>query len=44
MNDGDVYVLDAREVIFVWTGKNANTMEKIQGARVSIPYRAVSML
>lgn len=33
MNDGDVYVLDTKEVIFVWTGRNSNNMEKLQGAK-----------
>lgn len=32
MNDGDVFVLDARTVIFVWSGRHANYIEKIQGA------------
>lgn len=33
MNDGDVYVIDTREIIYVWTGRNSNNMEKIQGAK-----------
>ncbi|XP_063596642.1 advillin-like [Penaeus indicus] len=33
MNDGDVYVIDNREIIYVWTGRNSNNMEKIQGAK-----------
>ncbi|XP_037071160.1 advillin-like [Pollicipes pollicipes] len=35
LNDGDVFVVDARDVIFVWTGRTANKMEKIQGARLA---------
>ena len=35
LNDGDVFVLDAREAVFVWTGKHANPMEKIQAARLA---------
>ncbi|XP_043224020.1 advillin-like [Amphibalanus amphitrite] len=35
VNDGDVFVLDAREAVFVWTGKQANPMEKIQAARLA---------
>lgn len=35
MNDGDVFILDTKVAIFVWTGKNANNMEKIQGAKFS---------
>lgn len=37
MNDGDVYVLDTKEIIYVWTGRNSNNMEKLQGAKVGIP-------
>ncbi|XP_076312885.1 villin-1-like isoform X2 [Tachypleus tridentatus] len=40
LNDGDVFVLDAGEVIFVWTGKYANNMEKIQGARTAQQLKA----
>ncbi|CAN8005005.1 unnamed protein product [Ixodes hexagonus] len=32
MNDGDVFVIDARTVIFVWSGRHANYAEKLQGA------------
>lgn len=32
MNDGDVFIVDARTVIFVWNGRYANHVEKIQGA------------
>ncbi|XP_076064195.1 advillin-like isoform X2 [Oratosquilla oratoria] len=33
MNDGDVYVLDTKTIMFVWTGRTSNNMEKIQGAK-----------
>ncbi|XP_066975023.1 villin-1-like isoform X2 [Macrobrachium rosenbergii] len=33
MNDGDVYVLDTKAIIYVWTGRCSNNMEKIQGAK-----------
>jgi hypothetical protein len=33
-NDGDVFVLDAVQNIFVWTGKQSNRLERIQGAKV----------
>ncbi|KAG7164926.1 Villin-1-like 2, partial [Homarus americanus] len=33
MNDGDVYVLDTKDIIYVWTGRNSNNMEKLQGAK-----------
>ncbi|XP_029846708.2 advillin [Ixodes scapularis] len=32
MNDGDVFVIDARTVVFVWCGRHANHVEKLQGA------------
>ncbi|XP_037091154.1 advillin-like [Pollicipes pollicipes] len=35
VNDGDVFVVDARDFVFVWTGRAANNMEKIQGARLA---------
>ena len=35
MNDGDVYVLDAREVVYVWVGAYSNNAEKLQGAKVN---------
>lgn len=37
MNDGDCFVLDvtaARGAIFVWSGKHANRLEKLQAAKV----------
>lgn len=34
-NDGDVFVVDAKHAVFVWTGKDANNMEKIQGAKLA---------
>lgn len=36
MNDGDVYVLDSKNIIYVWTGRNSNNVEKLQGAKVCI--------
>lgn len=35
MNDGDVYILDLQHAIYVWTGKAANRMEKLTGAKVA---------
>ncbi len=35
MNDGDSFVLDLKEVIYVWNGRNANKHEKLQAAKVS---------
>ncbi|XP_037086795.1 LOW QUALITY PROTEIN: villin-1-like [Pollicipes pollicipes] len=34
-NEGDVLVLDAKQAIYVWTGREANPMEKIQGAKLA---------
>lgn len=36
MNDGDVYVLDTRSIIYVWVGRNSNNIEKLQGAKVGV--------
>ena len=35
-NDGDVFVLDTMSHIFVWIGKNANRLERLQASKVSI--------
>lgn len=35
MNDGAVYIICIHSVIFVWTGRNANVTEKIQGIQVA---------
>lgn len=39
MNDGDVYVLDTKSIIYVWTGRNSNNVEKLQGAKVCMCVR-----
>ncbi|KAL7643355.1 UNVERIFIED_CONTAM: hypothetical protein RMT77_006647 [Armadillidium vulgare] len=33
MNEGDVFVLDCKEYIYVWTGSYSNNNEKLQGAK-----------
>ena len=33
-NDGDAFVLDTAEYIFVWNGNQANRLEKLQAAKV----------
>lgn len=33
-NSGDIFILHTKEVVFIWTGRSANNMEKIQAARV----------
>lgn len=35
-NSGDVFVLDTREIVFVWVGKSANNTEKLQAAKVAV--------
>ena len=35
MNQGDVYVLDDKEFIFVWIGQKSNGQERIQGAKLA---------
>ncbi len=36
MNDGDVFILEARDsdLIFVWSGRNSNRLERLQAAKV----------
>ena len=36
MNDGDVFVMDTREFIFVWVGRQSNRLERLQAAKVSL--------
>lgn len=33
-NSGDCFILDTKDVVFVWTGKNSNHMEKLSAAKV----------
>lgn len=40
MNDGDVYVLDTKIIIYVWTGRYSNNMEKLQGAKFATTLKA----
>ena len=35
-NDGDVFVLDTMTYIFVWVGKDANRLEKLQASKVML--------
>jgi len=34
VNSGDCFIIDTKDVIFVWTGRNANRMEKLSAAKV----------
>jgi len=33
MNDGDVFVLETKDVVFVWTGRYSNNVEKLRAAK-----------
>lgn len=39
MNDGDVYILDTRGIIYVWVGRYSNNIEKLQGAKFASTLR-----
>ncbi|CAG0917901.1 unnamed protein product [Notodromas monacha] len=39
-NEGDSYVLDLQDAIFVWNGRSANKHEKLQAAKVAAKLRA----
>ena len=36
MNDGDVFVLEAVSHIFIWVGRKANRLERLQGCKVRV--------
>ncbi|PSN56753.1 Villin-1 [Blattella germanica] len=38
-NNGDVFVIDTKEIVFVWVGRSANNMEKLQAAKVAAKLR-----
>ncbi|KAK9511086.1 hypothetical protein O3M35_005718 [Rhynocoris fuscipes] len=38
-NSGDVFIIDTKDVVFVWSGKTANSMEKLQAAKVAIQFK-----
>lgn len=33
-NSGDVFIMDTKEIVFVWIGRSANNMEKLLAAKV----------
>ena len=33
MNNGDAFILQFKEVIFIWEGRTANNLEKLQAAK-----------
>ncbi len=39
-NDGDIFILATGKYIFLWTGKHANNMEKVQGIKVAEALKA----
>ena len=36
INEGDVFIIDLYDVIFIWQGSEANKMEKITAANVKM--------
>ncbi|KAF2351874.1 Gelsolin-like domain [Trinorchestia longiramus] len=40
MNDGDVFVLATKHIIFVWTGRYSNNSEKLQAAKFATQLKA----
>jgi len=34
-NSGDVFIMDTKEIVFVWVGRSANSAEKLQAAKVA---------
>jgi hypothetical protein len=36
VNSGDCFIIDTKDVVFVWTGQNANRMEKLSAAKVFV--------
>ncbi|XP_054284246.1 villin-1-like isoform X2 [Macrosteles quadrilineatus] len=35
MNKGDVFIIDTKDVVFIWIGRSANNMEKLQAIKVA---------
>ncbi|KAL1124642.1 hypothetical protein AAG570_001266, partial [Ranatra chinensis] len=38
-NSGDVFIIDTKDVVFVWIGKGANNMEKLQAANMAMKFK-----
>ncbi|XP_014251721.1 villin-1-like [Cimex lectularius] len=38
-NSGDVFIIDTKDVVFVWSGRTANSMEKLQAAKVATQFK-----
>uniref|UniRef100_A0A1B6F7X6 HP domain-containing protein n=1 Tax=Cuerna arida TaxID=1464854 RepID=A0A1B6F7X6_9HEMI len=36
MNRGDVFIIDTKDVVFVWIGRTANNMEKVQATKIAL--------
>ncbi|XP_065344773.1 villin-1-like [Cloeon dipterum] len=34
-NSGDCFIIDTKDIVFVWTGKKANNMEKLSAAKMA---------
>jgi hypothetical protein len=39
LNDGDSFVLDSKEKVFVWYGKNTNKIERGAAAKFATDYK-----
>uniref|UniRef100_A0A2P2I1V0 Advillin-like n=1 Tax=Hirondellea gigas TaxID=1518452 RepID=A0A2P2I1V0_9CRUS len=40
MNDGDVFVLETRDIVYVWVGRYSNNIEKLRGAKFASTLKA----
>lgn len=38
-NSGDVFIIDTKEIVFVWVGRSANNIEKLQAAKIATKLR-----
>lgn len=38
-NSGDAFIIDTKDVVFVWIGRTSNSMERLQAAKVATQFR-----
>ncbi|KAF6215173.1 hypothetical protein GE061_009924 [Apolygus lucorum] len=38
-NPGDAFIIDTKDVVFVWSGRYANSMEKLQAAKMATQFK-----